>query len=149
MAMTREGFTDSERPAHLVSTRVRFSDLDGLGHLNNAVFHHFLEEARCSFFEENDLSDMVGGPKSLPIILARTEIDFLSQVNFGEKVACRMQVAQVGTKSFDTVYDLFDSEKTLVARARAVCVWFDHELQKSVPVPKSVIPILNKISFEN
>ena len=57
---------------------VRFNDCDPMGHLNNATFSTYLEQARLAWFgsdAEHPLRD---------VILARTEIDFRSPVAAGE-----------------------------------------------------------------
>jgi acyl-CoA thioester hydrolase len=80
----------------------RFSDLDGMGHVNNAVYLTYIEQARLAWFgryaddEPMPLRD---------VILARTEIDFRSQVVFGETVAIGVRPTRVGTKSFELEYE--------------------------------------------
>ena len=74
---------------------VRFRDLDGMGHVNNAVFSTYLEQARLAWFgqdEEMPLRD---------VILARTEIDFRAQVGEGEIVDIGVRPVRVGAKSFE------------------------------------------------
>jgi acyl-CoA thioesterase FadM len=62
----------------------RFSDLDGMGHVNNAVFSVYIEQARLAWFGQYVAEE----PMPLEdVILARTEIDFRSQVGFDETVA--------------------------------------------------------------
>ena len=53
---------------------VRFRDLDSMGHVNNAVYLTYLEEARIAFLRPPgaDVADM---------ILARVEIDFRAPVD--------------------------------------------------------------------
>ena len=79
---------------------VRFRDLDGMGHVNNAVFSTYLEQARLAWF---------GEPTELPlqdVILARTEIDFRSPVAWGETVEIGVRPSRLGTKSFELEYEL-------------------------------------------
>ena len=79
---------------------VRFHDLDGMAHVNNAVFSTYLEEARLAWFGDADRSRL------RTCILARTEIDFRSPVQIGEVVEIGVRPARVGTKSFDLEYEL-------------------------------------------
>jgi len=63
---------------------VRFRDLDGMGHVNNAVFLTYLEQCRLAWFGSDPafaLND---------VILARTEIDFRSPLEVARrsKSAC-------------------------------------------------------------
>jgi acyl-CoA thioesterase FadM len=94
----------------------RFSDLDGMGHVNNAVFSVCVEQARLAWFglhaadEPTPLQD---------VILARTEIDFRSQVSFGETVAIGVRPSRIGTKSFEFEFELRVGDR-LVAEAKSI-----------------------------
>lgn len=111
---------------------VRFSDLDGFGHVNNAVFSTYLEQARLAWFG----STRDGEPMPLrDVILARTEIDFRSPVVYGETVEIGIRPSRLGTKSFELAYEL-RADGRLVAEARSVLVGYDYEREASVPVPE-------------
>jgi acyl-CoA thioester hydrolase len=110
----------------------RFSDLDGMGHVNNAVFSVFIEQARLAWFglyaaeEPTPLQD---------VILARTEIDFRSQVSFGETVAIGVRPSRIGTKSFEFEFELRVGDR-LVAEAKSILVGYDYASGRSVEVPE-------------
>ena len=57
-----------------VRVPVRWRDLDLLGHLNQAVYHEYLEEARGA------LMASLGPDIRFPFVLARVELDYLSEV---------------------------------------------------------------------
>lgn len=108
---------------------VRFSDLDGFGHVNNAVFSTYLEQARLAWF---------GDDAEMPlrdVILARTEIDFRSPVVFGETVEIGVRPLRVGTKSFELGYELRAGGR-VVAEAKSVLVGYDYAAERSVEVPE-------------
>lgn len=128
---------------------VRFRDIDGLGHVNNAVYHSFLEQARCHLFAQLDLFDPRNGTTDLPLILARTEIDFCRPAYFPDKLEVETHISKIGNKSFTMEYDVTDqrSNKTVV-RATSVLVWYDHEDEKSVSIPEEVKPRLNRYLHE-
>ena len=106
--------------------RVRFRDCDSLGHVNNAVYLTYLEEARV------DLRNEFGFDWT-QMILARCEIDFRDQVSVGEVVEVTMWPTRVGNKSFDLAYELRVGDR-LVAEAKTVLVAFDYERGESVPL---------------
>jgi acyl-CoA thioester hydrolase len=108
----------------------RFSDLDGMGHLNNAVYSVYIEQARLAWFGQ------YAADEPLPlqdVILARTEIDFRAQVDFGETVAIGVRPSRVGTKSFEFELRVRDR---LVAEAKSVLVGYDYASGRSVEVPE-------------
>jgi acyl-CoA thioester hydrolase len=111
----------SEFP-HVRSERVRFRDCDSMGHVNNAVYSTYLEEARI---------DVVGSLEAF--ILARVEIDFRAELRAGEEIQTRTRVARIGTKSFDLEHEIRAGER-LVAEARSVLVGYDYDVSASVPL---------------
>jgi len=111
--------------------QVRFRDLDPMGHVNNAVFLTYLEQARIAFFEE------LGFPIGLDdmnMIVARVEIDFRAPVRLGQEVEVGVRATRFGTKSFDLDYELtVDGE--IVAEARSVQVAYDYGRREPVAIP--------------
>jgi acyl-CoA thioester hydrolase len=103
--------------------RVRFRDCDAMGHVNNAVYSTYLEEARIGV-----LGDLIG------FILARVEIDFRSELRNGEDVEVRTRCSRIGTKSFDLEH-VISADGRVVAEARSVLVSYDYELGASIEVP--------------
>lgn len=109
----------------------RFSDLDGMGHVNNAVFSEYIEQARLAWFGQ-----FASDEEPMPlqdVILARTEIDFRSQVGYGETVAIGVRPSRVGTKSFE--FELRVGDR-LVAEAKSVLCGYDYHAQCSAEVPE-------------
>ena len=106
---------------------VRFRDLDAMGHMNNAVYATFIEQARLAFLTPN-------GANVESMILARLEIDFRSPVELGETVEIAVTPARVGTKSFDLDYVLRAGER-VVAQAKTVLVAYDYATGSSVELP--------------
>src|SRR4051812_32841765 len=93
---------------------VRFRDLDSLGHVNNAVYATYLEQARIEFLQRF-------GATHLEMILARLEIDFRGQLGLGEQVEIEVRPASVGTKSFTLDYTVRAGGR-VVAEAKSVLV---------------------------
>jgi acyl-CoA thioester hydrolase len=111
--------------------RVRFRDLDPMGHVNNAVFLTYLEQARVAFFSEMGAAT---GLEEMNMIVARVEIDFKAPVRLGHDVEISVRASRFGTKSFDLDYELrVDGE--IVALAKSVQVAYDYNSRKPVPVP--------------
>ena len=112
--------------------RVRFRDCDAMGHVNNAVYSTYLEEARIG---------VLGGLSEF--ILARMEIDFRAELRAGEEVEIGTRCARIGTKSFELEHELRAGDR-VVAAARSVLVAYDYERGESVPVPDELRARLNR-----
>jgi acyl-CoA thioester hydrolase len=102
--------------------RVRFRDCDLMGHVNNAVYSTYLEEARI---------EVLGGLADF--ILARVEIDFRSEIRAGEEIEVRTRCSRVGTKSFELEHEI-RADGRLAAEATSVLVGYDYVLAQSVPL---------------
>ena len=111
--------------------QVRFRDLDPMGHVNNAVFLTYLEQARVAFFAE---AGAASGLDDMNMIVARVEIDFKAPVRLGQEVEVSVRASRFGAKSFDLDYEL-RVEGELVAEAKSVQVAYDYNLREPVPVP--------------
>jgi len=111
---------------------VRYRDADAFGHVNNAVYLTYLEQARNAYLRDLGL---VRGVKDITMILARVEIDFRSQLEVDELVEVAVRPSRLGTKSFELEYELRSGGR-LVAEARTVLVGFDYARNATAPIPE-------------
>jgi acyl-CoA thioester hydrolase len=108
-------------------TPVRFGDTDMMGHVNNASYSTYLEDARIALFVDTWGTREGQGT----LILARTELDFVRPAQFGlGPVRTSVWVESVGTKSFRLGYVL-EQAGTVVARAATVLVGYDYAANTS------------------
>jgi acyl-CoA thioester hydrolase len=111
--------------------RVRFRDLDAMGHVNNAVFLTYIESARVGFLQDLGAATTLG---DMSIIVARIEIDFRAPVGFGDEVEVAVRASRFGGKSFDLDYTLRVGGK-VVAEAKSVLVSYDYDKGEAVELP--------------
>jgi acyl-CoA thioester hydrolase len=111
--------------------RVRFRDVDAMGHVNNAVLATYVEQARIEYLRHLGVLD---GPLFMGMILARLEIDFLAPTQPGGEVEVGVRASRSGNKSFQLDYELRQDERE-VARASTVLVAYDYERSRSMPLP--------------
>ena len=111
---------------------VTFRDLDVFGHVNNAVYLTYIENARIRY-----LRDVLGieSPEDLLVIVAKVHIDFLSRATLGETLDVGTRVSRIGTKSFDMDHEIHGPDGRLVARAETTLVTFDYRGDSTMPVP--------------
>ncbi len=116
---------------HNTTLRVRFGETDMAGHVNNAVYLSYLEEARIQFLQE------ALGLKSVPLILASAHLDFVSQVFFPDVIRIESGLCRLGRSSFDIVHNIYrEPSDQLALRSLATVVHFDYEKQASAPIPE-------------
>ena len=112
---------------------VRFKDIDGMGHVNNAVFATYFEIGRTRYFQQ-----ILGarGHGDIDFILARQEIDFLSPILLEDEVRLGLRVSEIGRTSFGFDY-LLERNGEPAARGKSVQVFFDYSKRMKKPVPES------------
>lgn len=82
---------------------VRFRDLDAVGHVNNAVYATYLEQARLEF-----VTAVLGDPMlDRGMVVASLGIDFYREVtDDADAVEVAVGVGDVGETSFDLGYEV-------------------------------------------
>jgi acyl-CoA thioester hydrolase len=106
---------------------VRWRDVDGLNHVNHAVFLTYLEEARDAFYAQIMGSDPI-------YVVVRLEVNFRAEVRYADRrVTVRIEVIQLGTTSLTTRETIVTPSGDVAADARVVTVRWDAESHKPVP----------------
>jgi len=112
---------------------VRWRDLDPMGHVNNAVYFSYLEQARVHYLRE--LGVVARSPSGIGFILADASCQFKSPLELGERVTIRTRVSQMRNSSFVFEYHARGEDGRLVATARTVQVFYDYEARRPMPIP--------------
>jgi acyl-CoA thioester hydrolase len=126
--------------AHVFShpIEVRFRDCDPLGHVNNAVYLTYLEQARL-FYWRSLWGFGIDAPAANPgVIMARAEIDYRRPAKYGDILDVRIDVAAIGRTSFTYDYEILDQRGQLIASARTVQVMYDYAAAAPVPIPDDI-----------
>lgn len=117
--------------------KVRFADIDSMGHVNNAKFFTYMEQARVEYFRkipELDFRTQEGTP-GVSVILASIRCDFLSPAYLDEELTVSIRVSEIGRSSFSMEYKIQDTGTGRdVARGESTQVYFDYKNEKSLPI---------------
>lgn len=128
-------------PLHVEQVKLRWSDMDSLGHVNNAVYFTYCETARMGLFDRLKLADYAGdkGP-----VVATASCTYKQQLKFPATLWIAVRCARVGTSSFTLTYDLRrltdagEPEPESVCTGESVVVWIDFAGGTSVPLPDAM-----------
>lgn len=112
---------------------IRFCDLDGLGHVNNAVYLSYFEALRLNYgftlFGSKQL-------EAIPFILGEITVRYLKPVFFGDQIIGSAWVSRIGSKSFTLEYAIHRGDE-LVTKGSSELVWFDYANNKTIEIPDS------------
>jgi acyl-CoA thioester hydrolase len=117
--------------AHEKEIEIRWRDVDGYGHVNNAVFLTYLEEARDEWLERALGAD----GDAWDYVIARVEVDFRRELRLADdRIVSRCSLHSLGTSSVRTREELVTLDGEVAAEAEAVLVARDRETKRSRPL---------------
>lgn len=118
---------------HLIE--VRYGDLDPQGHVNNAKFLTYMEQARVFYLKQLKLWEG-GSFLNMGIILADVQITFKKAIQFGDPIRVGVRISRIGTKSMTSEYSIEDGrDASLFATGSSVLVAYDYHNNRSVSIP--------------
>jgi acyl-CoA thioester hydrolase len=121
--------------------RVRFSDLDAFGIVDEVQHFEFFQEARIDYMTRSWKASSVTMDR-VPMVIAQMDVDYREPIRFRtEPFRVRSWVSRVGGSSFVIESELFDGD-TVHSRARVVLVTFDPVTQKAAPAPEALRELL-------
>ena len=122
---------------------VRWDDLDAMGHVNNAKYLTFAQEARFLWATE-EFSGAMQETSLIGMVVARAEIDFIAPIYEGGKfVDVEITIGKVGNSSFDMLFTISD-EGTVLAKVKTVQVAVNVETMNSRPLTDKEREFLSK-----
>jgi acyl-CoA thioester hydrolase len=124
---------------HWVAERVRFSDTDAVGHVNNVAFSAYVESGRVAY--AFDLAARVGDVGLTSMVLRRLEVDFLSEAHYPAELRVGSRLVHVGRTSLVVGTGVFVDERC-VCTARSVLVVVGP--LGPTPVPDAARPLLDE-----
>jgi acyl-CoA thioester hydrolase len=127
--------TTAPAGSHRMELKVRFSDVDVYGHVNNVKYFEYFQEARIQY-----VMDMLQGDglEWREHVVARVDVDYRRPILLRPEpyVVCSW-VSHVGTKSFTITGEVRDSDAddaAVLARSDVVMVTFDKQTQRAAPM---------------
>lgn len=117
---------DLRRYKHWIDDRVRFSDLDPLGHVNNNSVGQYFENARAAFYIEFTPKWPYGDAL---FVLAHTSIDFRKELHYPAALRIGTGIMKIGRTSITVVNGLFRDNEG-IAYCESVSVLINHKTRQ-------------------
>lgn len=113
---------------------VRWGDMDALGHVNNAVYFRYLEQARISWMTQlrPDIFQGEEGP-----ILVAARCHFMRPIVYPATLSVSCVAGELKRSSFPIFHEITLANDPTVkfAEGEVTIVWVNYQLGKSVPLP--------------
>jgi len=114
-----------------------WNEMDALGHINNARYATYFEEARVEWLKVNGLMyDGWDRQETGPVII-NANYTYLKMVKHPAELEIFIIARNPGRSSFIFEYEILDKEG-LVAKGDTKVVWVNYSKAKSVPLPDEV-----------
>jgi arylformamidase len=114
---------------------MRWSDMDELHHVNNAIYLTYFEQARLHYFQDAMEWDW----KKMGVILASAHLDYFQPLVFPNPSYIFIRTSKVGNKSLLLEYmitSVIDGEERVATKGTTTMVVFDYLTNKSTAVPE-------------
>ena len=121
--------------------KIRYSDTDRQGHVNNAVFATFFETGRVEI-----LHDSRRGlpPDGTEFVIASVHLQFRAEIQWPGGVIIGTRVGRVGRSSVQFEQALFQ-ENRCVATADTTIVLIDQQSRRSTPFGETTVAALRAL----
>ena len=127
---------------------VRWDDLDAFGHVNNAKYLTFAQEARFLWATE-EFSAAMRESSLIEMVVARAEVDFIEPIYDGGRfVDVEIGIEKIGNSSFNMLFTISDAGKVF-AKVKTVQVVVSLETKKSRPLTEKERQFLTKYLESN
>jgi acyl-CoA thioester hydrolase len=122
---------------------LRWGDMDALGHVNQAVYHELLEEARTAM-----LATLPSPPKGA-YVMARVELDYRREIPLQHRhVEVTLRVRTIGRSSVTVSQQIFRSDGVLAAEGVSVMVAWDPAGRGSRPLSDGERTVLENLKAD-
>jgi acyl-CoA thioester hydrolase len=122
---------ESARLLHHARYVMRWGDMDAFGHLNNASYFTYFEQARVDW--------LMSLGTTHDLVLANVSCTFKRPIKFPATIDLELYGDNPGKSSLDSYYCLSNNDdKQLCAIGHGTIVWYDHKNACVIPIPSVV-----------
>ncbi|HEY9902039.1 MAG TPA: thioesterase family protein [Candidatus Sericytochromatia bacterium] len=120
--------------------RVRYHEMDALGHVNNAVYQHYLEQAAIEHSEhlgfDRECYEELGGI----FVMRRVEIDYLRPAVAGDNLEVSTWLQTIrGPRAIRRYEIRKQGNEQLLVTAEALWVWVDSKTMRPRAIPRQLL----------
>jgi acyl-CoA thioester hydrolase len=120
---------------------VRFSDVDIMGHVNNARYLSYFEQARVAYYKKLKALDLrrMNAHTAFGFIVAEIGIKFHAPAYIDETLVLSIRIAELRTRAFRMEYEIREKKtKRLIVTGYSVQVMYNYRKKRTFPIPSSL-----------
>ena len=124
-----------------MNIRVRNYHLDGYGHVNNARYLEFLEEARWAFFEEHGFLSEIDG---LMLVVIRTDIRYRRAAVDGDILRFEGRLKELTSRHIILTQNIVLPSGKNAVEAEITLMVVSAESGRSISIPEPLFTLLKQ-----
>ncbi|HLO84453.1 MAG TPA: thioesterase family protein [Nostocaceae cyanobacterium] len=120
--------------------RVRHYEMDALGHVNNAVYQNYLEQAAIEHSEHLGLTFDIYRELGGVFVMRRVEIDYLRPAVAGDTLEVTTWLKEIrGTRALRRYEIRKHQQEDVLVTAEALWVWVETKTMRPRPIPNLML----------
>lgn len=120
--------------------RVRHYEMDALGHVNNAVYQNYLEQAAIEHSEHLGLTLDVYRELAGVFVMRRVEIEYLRPAVAGDTLEITTWLQEMrGSRAIRRYEIRKQNQDELLVTAEALWVWVEAKTMRPRPIPSALL----------
>jgi len=126
-----------------VKIQVRLTDIDILGHVNNAIYLSYFEMTRIHYFNKlvgSEWDWMENG-----VVLVQNEVTYIQPIFLEHAPEIFMYCNKIGNKSFTLIYEIY-VDGQLKTTGSSTLVGYNSKRQISIEIPPKIREALLRIT---
>ena len=128
--------TDNRKRVHVEPMRIRWGDMDALGHVNNVTYFRYMEQARIGFFEKALAGRLW---VDVGLVIANATCEFKRALTYPGDIEVSVFVETPGASSLKTFYEIcMRGDPKPYTEGSAVVVFVDPRSHKPTRIPQAV-----------
>lgn len=132
------------RAVYVMRLRVRQYEIDGLGHVNNAVYLHYLEQAAIEHAESTGFDQARFNELGGIFVVRRHEIEYLGAAVAGDELTVTTWPEMLHGPRAIRCYEVYNvTQGRRILSARTLWIWVDVKNGRPRPMPPEVIAAAN------
>lgn len=126
---------------HVIEHTVRSTELDVIGHVNNAKYLEYMEWSRFDWIIGQGLSlDELQRRRISPVVVS-IQINYRKELKLGEKIRIATKPLHKGNKSFVLYHFISNEAGDIVSDAEVTMVMIDARLRRATELPPEVLSL--------
>ncbi|WP_139492313.1 acyl-CoA thioesterase [Brevibacillus dissolubilis] len=120
---------------HIFTNTVRSTEVDTIGHVNNAKYLEYMEWARFEWLKELGLTMEAMRERGILPVVVNININYRKEVLMDETLKIVTKPLTVGNKSSVIGQEIYNEAGDLVADAKITSVMIDAKARRAVEAP--------------